>query len=318
MDSKIKDSPRIVFMGTPEFAVPSLRILVENNYNIVGVVTATDKYGGRGSKKLIESDVKKYSISQGLNVLQPKNLKAQEFVEQLKALKADVQMVVAFRMLPEVVWDMPPLGTYNLHGSLLPMYRGAAPINWAIIKGEKETGVTSFKLKHQIDTGDILFQERLLIGNEETAGELYERLKVLGAEVVLRTINQVEEGGIQLREQDNSLITKAPKIHKETCEMNLDQSPLNLFNFVRGLNPYPGAWMNLNGNVIKVFRVEMESTVHDIAPGKIDSDNKSYLKVAVKGGWIKLLDIQMQAKKRMDIKSFLNGIDVTNLLRSNP
>ena len=305
---------RIVFMGTPEFAVPSLKKLVEEGYDIVGVITATDKLGGRGGKQLIESDVKKYAVSQGLNVLQPKNLKAPEFIEKLRALKADLQIVVAFRMLPVVVWDMPKHGTYNLHGSLLPKYRGAAPINWAIIKGEKETGVTSFKLKHEIDTGDILFQERITIGAEATLGEVYEELKVLGAQVVLNTVISVEKGNIKLLPQHPAAITKAPKLSHETCEINFNSSAEEIRNFVRGLNPFPCAWFELNDKLIKVYKTSNEICVHNILPGKIESDNKHYLKIAVKDGWVHLLDIKMQGKKRMEINSFLNGFDITTVI----
>lgn len=309
---------RIVFMGTPEFAVPSLQILIENGFDVVGVITATDKTGGRGGKKILKSAVKKYAESVGLNILQPKNLKADAFISELKELNADLQIVVAFRMLPVVVWDMPKFGTYNLHGSLLPKYRGAAPINWAIIRGETETGVTSFKLKHEIDTGDILFQEKIAVGREETVGEVYEKLKDLGAEVVLKTVQAVQDGNIELLPQDNTLLSKAPKIHKETCEINFDQNAESVHNFVRGLNPYPGAWFKIQEKTIKVFRVDVLKSHHQINVGKIDSDNKNYLKVAVKDGWVILEDIQMQGKKRMDIKSFLNGVDIRLLLKSNP
>ncbi|MEL6867522.1 MAG: methionyl-tRNA formyltransferase, partial [Bacteroidota bacterium] len=215
---------RIVFMGTPDFAVPSLKILVENGFNVVGVITATDKLGGRGKKKVIESAVKRYAVAQNIPVLQPKNLKAPEFVEELRALKADLQVVVAFRMLPVVVWDMPPIGTINLHGSLLPKYRGAAPINWAVIKGEQETGVTTFFLKHAIDTGDILLQERMPIGESETAGEVHDRMMHLGAEVVLKSVKAIENGDYQLMAQDDAKVTKAPKIFRETCQVQFDQN----------------------------------------------------------------------------------------------
>ena len=307
---------RIVFMGTPEFAVPSLKILVEHGYNIVGVITATDKYGGRGGKKLIESDIKKYAKAHGLNILQPKNLKSEQFIEKLRTLKADLQIVVAFRMLPVVVWDMPPLGTYNLHGSLLPKYRGAAPINWAVIKGDKVTGVTSFKLKHEIDTGAILFQEQIQIGEYETAGELYERMKFLGAEVVLKSVQAIERGNIELKEQDNTLVSKAPKIFKEDCEINFDQNAEEIRNFVRGMNPFPGAWIKAKDQVVKIFKVDKELSIHNIQCGKIESDNKSFLKISTNDGWIHLKELQAQGKKRMDIKSFLNGTDIKLWLES--
>lgn len=317
MQSKIKKELRIVFMGTPEFAVPSLKILVDHGYNVVGVITATDKYGGRGGKQLIESDVKKYAQSQNLTILQPPNLKDQEFLESLKALNANLQIVVAFRMLPTVVWDMPEYGTYNLHGSLLPKYRGAAPINWAIINGEKETGVTSFKLKHEIDTGDLLFQEKCPIGPDETVGEVYEKLKVLGAKVVLKTVKAIEEDNVTLHPQDNSNVSKAPKIQKETCEIDLSKSGEDIHNFVRGLNPYPGAWIDFFGYQMKIFRVTAEPCIHNIAIGKIESDNKNYLKIAISDGWIHLSDVQLQGKKRMDIKSLLNGMDISEFIKND-
>lgn len=307
---------RVIFMGTPEFAVPSLQILVENKVNIVGVITATDKYGGRGGKKLIESDVKKYAKQEGLKILQPKNLKAASFIEELRALEADLQIVVAFRMLPEVVWNMPKHGTYNLHGSLLPRYRGAAPINWAVINGDKETGVTSFKLKHKIDTGDLLFQERTPIGHEETTGELYERLKKIGAKVVLKTVKAIKEGKIDLKEQDASLTSKAPKIHREDCEIKWTQGVEEVRNFVRGMNPYPGAWFHFLETTMKVFKTENRKAVHNVPVGSFASDNKTYLHIAAEDGWVSLLDVQLQGKKRMDIKSLLNGIDLKQINHS--
>ncbi|GLR19996.1 methionyl-tRNA formyltransferase [Portibacter lacus] len=301
-------------MGTPEFAVPSLKILVENGINVVGVVTATDKYGGRGGKQLIESDVKKYALSAGLKILQPSNLKAKSFIDGLKALDADLQIVVAFRMLPVVVWDMPKHGTYNLHGSLLPKYRGAAPIHWAVVNGETETGVTSFKLKHEIDTGDVLFQEKISIGREETTGEVYNRLKELGAEVVLKTVRAIIEDNIQLLPQDASLISKAPKLHREVCEINWEDEMEVIRNFVRGMNPFPGAWFSFSGTVMKVYKTENIKTVHNAPVGTINSDNKNFLHIAAVDGWVSLIDIQLQGKKRMDVKSFLNGIDVRTFI----
>ncbi len=305
-------------MGTPEFAVSSLQILVEHGYNIVGVVTSTDKLGGRGGKTLIESDIKKYAMSKGLKILQPKNLKSTSFTNALKALKADLQIVVAFRMLPVSVWEMPRLGTYNLHGSLLPKYRGAAPIHWAVINGEKETGVTSFKLQHNIDTGDILFQEKIKIGDSETTGELYERLKLLGAGVVLKTVQAIENNEVFLRPQVESQVTKAPKITHETCEIDFNQSGENIRNFVRGMNPFPCSWFLFFGNNMKVFRITSEKKVHAENIGTLHSDNKNYIKIAVLDGWVYLEEIQLQGKKRMDVKSFLNGIDIKLLQGLNP
>ncbi len=301
---------KIVFMGTPEFAVPSLEILLKNKYNIVGVVTSTDKYGGRGMKKLIESPVKKYALEKGLKIMQPKNLKSPEFIDELKSLNADLQIVVAFRMLPEVVWNMPPLGTYNLHSSLLPKYRGAAPINWAIIKGEKETGVTSFKLQHKIDTGDILFQEKIKIDENETAGELHDKLMILGAEVVLKTVNSIKQGKVELKTQNELEATKAPKIYTEDCKINWDDTASNIHNFIRGLSPYPGAWTILDKKFFKIFRASKIEDQNGGSPGKIFTDNKKYLKISTCDGVIDVLEVKMQGKKKMNIKSFLNGYDI--------
>lgn len=295
-------------MGTPEFAVPALNILVENGYNIVGVITATDKYGGRGGKKLIQSDVKKYAVEKGLKVLQPKNLKAPEFVEGLRSLKADLQVVVAFRMLPVVVWDMPPLGTFNLHGSLLPKYRGAAPIHWAVMNGEKETGVTSFMLKHAIDTGDMMFQERTAIGEDETTGEVYKRLKAIGAEVVLKTVQAIENESVTTTPQDESLVCKAPKLTTENTEIDFSKTAAEVKNFIRGLNPFPVAWTTFQDKKMKIYFARKEETAHNEPLGSYQSDGKKYLRFAVKDGWIYAEDLQLQGKKRMDIKSFLNGI----------
>jgi len=297
-------------MGTPEFAVPSLDILIKNGYNIVGVITSVDKYGGRGMKKLIESPVKKYAVRHNIKVLQPKNLKSPEFVEELQSLKADLQIVVAFRMLPEIVWNMPPLGTYNLHSSLLPKYRGAAPINWAIIKGEKETGVTSFKLQHAIDTGDILFQEKISIGEDETAGELHDRLMVLGAEVVLKTANAIKQGNVKLYSQNDIEATKAPKIFTEDCQINWDDTSDNVYNLIKGLSPYPGAWTILDEKNFKILKARKEFGQEMTDAGNIFTDNKKYLKISTNDGLINILEVKMQGKKKMDIKSFLNGYKI--------
>ncbi|WP_235295821.1 methionyl-tRNA formyltransferase [Portibacter marinus] len=305
---------RVIFMGTPEFAVPSLKILVDNGVNVVGVVTSTDKYGGRGGNQLIESAVKKYALAENLHILQPSNLKSEAFLDELRSLKADLQIVVAFRMLPVVVWDMPPLGTYNLHGSLLPKYRGAAPIHWAVINGEKETGVTSFKLKHEIDTGDLLFQESIAIGEEETTGEVYEKLMHLGAKIVLQTVFAVQEGKIELKPQVAAQASKAPKINREVAEIDWHQEAEHVRNFVRGMNPFPGAWFNFSGYTMKVFKTSNIHVHHNIAPGRLISDNKNYLHVAVLDGFVALEDVQLQGKKRMDIKALLNGLDIIDYL----
>ncbi len=298
---------KIVFMGTPDFAVSSLRILVESGFDVVGVVTATDKWGGRGKKTLLESPVKKYAVSQGIPVLQPEKFKKGTFIEDLRALEADLQIVVAFRMLPEVVWDMPALGTYNLHGSLLPKYRGAAPINWAIIKGEKETGVTTFKITHEIDTGDLLFQQRIPIDENETAGELHDKMSEIGANLVLKTVREIEKGEVVLHRQDNSLACPAPKIYRETCEIDFDQLTQKVHDFIRGLSPFPGAWTTYQGKQLKIQKAMKEIAEHDFEVGSLHSDGKKYLKVATQDGFIHLLELQLQGKKRMDIRSFLNG-----------
>lgn len=294
-------------MGTPDFAVPSLRILVENGYEVVGVMTATDKLGGRGKKKLIQSAVKKYAVEQGLKVLQPKNLKNKDFVEEVRALKADLQIVVAFRMLPEVIWNMPRLGTMNLHGSLLPKYRGAAPINWAVIKGEKETGVTTFLLKHEIDTGDVLHQKSLPIGENETAGEVYNRMMEMGAGVLLESVKALESGNYQSVPQKDTAATKAPKIFHDTCEIDFIQPTQKVHDFIRGLSPFPTAWTTLDDKKLKIFRTTKEIVDHDQEPGKYFTDNKNYLKVSTIDGYVCLEELQLAGKKRMDVKSFLNG-----------
>lgn len=298
---------RIIFMGTPDFAVPSLKILVENGYDVVGVITATDKMGGRGKKQLIQSAVKEYALSQNLPILQPKNLKSSAFVEEVKALKADLQVVVAFRMLPEVIWNMPPMGTINLHGSLLPKYRGAAPINWAVINGEKETGVSTFLLQHEIDTGDILFQKSLPIGSDETAGEVYNRMMLMGAGVLLDTVKALENGNYQPMPQKNEVATKAPKIFHETCEIDFTQPTQQVHDFIRGLSPYPTAWTILDGKKLKIFRAIREFEKHTHPAGLYFSDNKTFLKISTQDGYIKLEELQIAGKRRMDIKSFLNG-----------
>jgi methionyl-tRNA formyltransferase len=302
-------SLRIVFMGTPEFAVPSLDILVRKGYNVVGVVTATDKWGGRGKKKLLEPPVKKYALAHGIPILQPSNLKSAEFQEKLRAWNADLQVVVAFRMLPEAVWSMPRIGTFNLHGSLLPKYRGAAPINWAIINGEKETGVTTFFIRHEIDTGDILLQDRLPIAPDETAGEVHDRMMHVGAESVLKTIQLIETGKYELKQQDHSQASKAPKIFHETCEIDFNQPTQTIHNFIRGLSPYPAAWTTLDDKKLKILRTGMENQSHDQPPGTFLSDNKNWVKVATQDGFVWLHELQLQGRKRMMVKDFLNGYD---------
>lgn len=300
-------SLRIVFMGTPEFAVPSLEILHQNGYEIVGVVTATDKMGGRGKKELLQSPVKRYALRHNIPVLQPKNLKSATFLEELRALNANLQIVVAFRMLPEAVWAMPEHGTFNLHGSLLPKYRGAAPINWAIMNGEAETGVTSFFIQHEIDTGDLLLQERLPIHEHETAGELHDRMMRLGAQVVLKSVQAIARQDYKLQKQDDTQATKAPKLYREHCEIDFKQSAQQAHNFVRGLSPYPAAWTTLDGKQLKVLRSEPELAEHSYPPGQFLSDNKTWIKVAVADGFLSLKSLQLEGRRRLPVEEFLNG-----------
>jgi methionyl-tRNA formyltransferase len=294
-------------MGTPAFAVPSLEILIENGYDVVGVITSTDKMGGRGNKTLLESDVKKYAQSKGLKILQPKNLKSPAFVEELRELKADLQIVVAFRMLPEIVWNMPPIGTFNLHGSLLPKYRGAAPINWAVINGDAETGVTTFFLKHEIDTGNLLFQSKLPIGENETVGEVHDKMMELGSNLVLKTVKAIENKDYEAQVQDESLVSHAPKVFHKTCQVNFNQPTLQVHNFIRGLSPYPTAWTMLGDKKLKLFRTLKEIESHEHEVGSFHSDNKTFVKIATTDGYIQLLELQLQGRKRMKVKDFLNG-----------
>lgn len=299
---------RIIFMGTPDFAVASLRILVEHGYDVVGVITATDKYGGRGGKKLLESAVKKYAVSQNLKVLQPKNLKNPTFVQEVKDLNADLQIVVAFRMLPTVIWDMPELGTYNLHGSLLPKYRGAAPIHWSVINGDKETGVTSFKLKHEIDTGDLLLQRTVPILEKDTTGDVHDRMMDIGAEVILETVKVIEAGEAKFTPQDDTLVSKAPKLFHETCEINWNQTTDKIYDFIRGLNPFPTAWTTFEGQELKIYWADRDTIEHNEQPGTINTDGKNYLRIASQDGYLYVKDLKLQGKRRMDVKSFLNGL----------
>ncbi len=312
---------RIVFMGTPEFAVASLDAMVKAGYNIVGVITAPDKPAGRGMK-MNESAVKKYASEHNLNILQPEKLKNAEFLGQLKSLKADLQVVVAFRMLPEVVWNMPPKGTINLHGSLLPQYRGAAPINWAVINGEKETGVTTFKLQHEIDTGNILLQESFPIGENETAGEVHDRMKEIGGKLLVKTITGLADGSLIEKPQsitDNSQLTThnlsslkhAPKIFTETCKIDFSKTTEEVHNLIRGLSPFPGAFTYLNNKVLKIYRSEKDFSfvgqTGTVRPGDYQTDGKTYLKFACGDGYVNVLELQLEGKKKMEIKDFLKG-----------
>jgi methionyl-tRNA formyltransferase len=306
---------RIVFMGTPEFAVASLEALVKAGFNIVGVVTAPDKPAGRGMK-MTESAVRKFAARKGLTVLQPEKLKDPVFLEALKALQADLQVVVAFRMLPEIVWNMPRLGTINLHGSLLPQYRGAAPINWAVINGDKETGVTTFKLKHEIDTGDILLQERIPIGDNETAGEVHDRMKDIGASVLVETVKGLSNGSLKETPQSSVIeasgsdqvpLHHAPKIFTATCKIDWNKSSEEIYNLIRGLSPYPAAFTELEDKTLKIFRAEKEWIIPGSKPGRFETDRKTYLKFACSDGYIHVKDLQMEGKKRMLVEEFLRG-----------
>lgn len=307
-------SLRIVFMGTPEFAVASLDALVNAGCNLVGVITAPDKPAGRGMK-LQESAVKKYAVEKGLHILQPDKLKKPQFLEELRSLNADLQIVVAFRMLPEVVWNMPPMGTINVHGSLLPHYRGAAPINWAIINGEKETGVTTFKLKHEIDTGDILLQERIPVSENETAGELHDKMKEVGAQLLVKTIKGLAEGSLketpQLSLINGSEVRHAPKIFTETCKIDWNKPVDEVHNLIRGLSPYPGAFTYLNEKLFKIYKSEKELAQPSITAGQFENDGRKYLRFACKDGYIYAKEIQMEGKRRMGIEEFLRGRNIS-------
>ncbi|TDW95750.1 methionyl-tRNA formyltransferase [Dinghuibacter silviterrae] len=302
---------RIVFMGTPEFAVASLDALVQAGATIAGVITAPDKPAGRGLQ-LSESPVKRYAKDKNLLLLQPEKLKDPQFLETLAALKADVQVVVAFRMLPEAVWNMPPLGTINVHASLLPQYRGAAPINWAIINGETETGVTTFRLQHAIDTGNILLQASVPIGENTTLGELYNDLKVKGADLLIDTLDQLGEGTLEEKPQqvaDPRQLRVAPKITSETCLINWFQPVNKIYNQIRGLNPYPAAWTQMEGRTLKIFGCEKEIVppARMAEPGSYQTNGKTFLKFAAIDGYIVVRELQLEGKKRMAIEDFLRG-----------
>ena len=334
-------SLRIVFMGTPEFAVASLDALVKAGYNIVCVITAPDKPAGRGMQ-LNESAVKKYAVGHNLKIFQPEKLKNPEFLSALKSLNADLQIVVAFRMLPEAVWRMPRMGSVNLHGSLLPQYRGAAPINWAVINGEKETGVTTFKLKQEIDTGDILLQETFSIGENETAGEVHDRMKEIGAQVLVKTVKGLVDGTLKEVSQENvsdglRLTQHAPKIFTETCKIDFTKTPDEVHNLIRGLSPLPGAFTQLDGKTLKIYRSEKETSPNHaqggaggqtetpavagqavrqeekfgqtgtVRPGEYKTDGKTFLKFACSNGYIYVKELQLEGKKKMSVEEFLRG-----------
>jgi methionyl-tRNA formyltransferase len=304
---------KIVFMGTPEFAVASLDALVKAGANIVGVITAPDKPAGRGMK-LTGSAVKKYAVERGLQVLQPEKLKHPEFLQQLQSLQPDLQIVVAFRMLPELVWKLPPLGTVNVHGSLLPQYRGAAPINWAVINGEKETGVTTFRLKHEIDTGNILLQERIGIAEDETAGELHDRMKAMGADLLVKTVKGIADGTLSEIPQEKLAATgnaeplkHAPKIFTETCKIDWSHPVSAIYNLIRGLSPYPGAFTLLDDKIMKIYKAEKISAQPSQASGGYETDKKSYLRFAAADGYIDVKELQLEGKKKMKADEFLRG-----------
>jgi methionyl-tRNA formyltransferase len=305
---------RIVFMGTPDFAVQSLDAIYEAGYNVVGVITAPDRPAGRG-RKIQYSAVKKYSLEKGLPLLQPTNLKDAAFLNELKLLDANLQVVVAFRMLPKVVWQMPAYGTFNLHASLLPNYRGAAPINWAVINGEEETGITTFMIDEKIDTGQIILQEKVPIGKDETAGELHDTLMVQGAYLVVKTIELIESDTATFISQKEAIeINPAPKIHRDTCKINWNDDLDVIYNHIRGLSPYPTAWTALyneeNEQLLKLYEVQKENVEHKKPSGALVAD-KTSLKIAVKNGYISLEKVQLQGKRAMSVQELLNGLKLS-------
>ena len=310
---------RIVFMGTPAFAVASLDALVKAGFTICAVVTAPDKPAGRGLQ-LQQSAVKTYAVENNLPVLQPTKLKDPEFVEALKKIDAHLFVVVAFRMLPEIVWDMPPMGTINVHGSLLPSYRGAAPINWAVINGEKETGVTTFKLKAAIDTGNILLQDKLPISESDTAGTIHDKMMVLGANLLVTTLTGLIDNTLNEKDQeaiineDPSLLKHAPKIFTETCTINWAQDATSNYNLIRGLSPFPGALTKLDDKILKIFAAQKEICNHNHLAGATVTDHKTYLKFACSDGYLHILDLQLEGKKRMQVQDFLRGYKINRAL----
>ena len=315
-----KQDFRIVYMGTPEFAVESLKALVEGGYNIVGVVTMPDKPMGRHQDTLQPSPVKVYAQEHGLKIMQPVKLKDPEFVEELRSLRADLQIVVAFRMLPEIVWSMPKYGTFNAHASLLPKYRGAAPINWAVINGETETGITTFLLKHEIDTGDIIDQVRIPIADTDNVEIVHDKLMELSGKLVTKTVDSIIDGTFTTTPQDEWLkdgakedsFAPAPKIFRETCRIDWNQPTKKIYDFIRGLSPYPAAWTTLNGKAVKIYETEKEFTAHNLQIGTIISDGKSTFKVATHDGYINVKVLQLEGKKRMPVADLLRGFKVTD------
>lgn len=312
-----KKDLRIVYMGTPDFAVESLKRLVEGGYNVVGVITMPDKPMGRHGSVLQPSPVKAYAVSQELKVLQPEKLKDEAFIQELRALQADLQIVVAFRMLPEVVWNMPHFGTFNLHASLLPQYRGAAPINWAVINGDTETGITTFFLKHEIDTGEIIQQVRVPIADTDNVEVVHDKLMMLGGNLVLETVDAILAGTVKAIPQEELIpseveLRPAPKIFKDTCHIDWTKSTKEIYDFIRGLSPYPAAWTELcltdgSRQVMKIFETERVMAIHDMKIGEIRTDQKDYFQIAVKDGFINVLSLQLAGKKRMGVSDFLRG-----------
>ncbi len=306
-----KESLKIVYMGTPDFAVESLRALVEGSYNIAAVVTMPDKPMGRHGSVLQPSPVKQYALEQGLKIMQPANLKDPQFIEDLRSLQADLQIVVAFRMLPEVVWQMPKFGTFNAHASLLPKYRGAAPINWAVINGETETGITTFFLKHEIDTGDIIQQVRIPISETDNVETVHDKLMVLSGKLVTETVDNIIAGTVKSIPQDqftNVELTPAPKIFRDTCRIDWNQPTKKVYDFIRGLSPYPAAWTTLDGKAVKIFEAEREAiNTPGEKPGAIQTDGKTYMKVITSDGALNILTLQLEGKRRMPISDLLRG-----------
>ena len=321
-----KEDLRIVYMGTPDFAVESLRQLVEGGYNVVGVITMPDKPMGRHGSVLQPSPVKQYAVEKGLRVLQPVNLKDEAFVEELRSLKADLQIVVAFRMLPEVVWNMPPMGTFNLHASLLPQYRGAAPINWAIINGDTETGITTFFLQHEIDTGEVIQQVRVPITDEDNVEVIHDKLMNLGGRLVTETVDAILAGEVKPVPQEELInlsqeeLRPAPKIFKDTCRIDWTKGVKGVYDFVRALSPYPAAWTELVGAdgsslVLKIFQTEKNFFSHGEKIGTVSTYGKTYLRVALADGYLNILSLQLAGKKRMPVADFLRGFKVMEGLR---
>jgi methionyl-tRNA formyltransferase len=305
-----KESLKIVYMGTPDFAVESLRALIEGGYNVAAVITMPDKPMGRHGSVLQPSPVKQYALEQGLKILQPANLKDPDFIEELRSLQADLQIVVAFRMLPEVVWNMPPLGTFNAHASLLPKYRGAAPINWAVINGDTETGITTFFLKHEIDTGDIIQQVRIPIEETDNVEIVHDKLMQLSGKLVTETVDNIIAGTVKAIPQDEIKdcdLTPAPKIFRDTCRINWNQPTKKVYDFIRGLSPYPAAWTTLNGKAVKIYEAEKVENSSIQKPGTIRTDGKTNMEIATADGFLNVKTLQLEGKKKMPISDLLRG-----------